>query len=617
MCTPCEIAGVHFEHNVWNAPVPTSSDDLKIIAESTAGAISIKTHTLQKKIGNPDCYALYPWGAWNNIALHNNGIVELVKHLNSTRYNKPLFISIYGNQDELIDIIRCLDKCKTQDKILIEINLSCPNAEMHYFDENVMCLLKWVSRFPIGVKINTSQNFFFGKPSFITLINSVDSTSGLCIREKAYAHLLKIKGMYPDIPIIACGGIDCLADQQRFLDAGATAIEIGTGYLRWGSQVFMTQQQLLHNFVRRDGSWILSNGSTSDIYIDFRSAPSHPYQWHQLLELSIAKLKDLKFDYICGVPYGAIPLATALAQRLGKPLLIVRKKAKAYGICQIIEGEFVEGKMCLLVEDVVTTGKSIDNTKNILEENKLSVNTFCLFNRSDTNRLSLFDFTDIDITPTKRLQDIIKQKQTKLVFAADIEDSEKLLTILEDIGPYICMVKLHLDIISIPDKARFYKKIQQLSHLHNFLIMDDRKYVDIGSIAHKQILHSQTIVPIHFITVHAAAGSRILDVVPNNIDVFLVTDMSQEGSQECKRFEHKKIVGVVSQGEPVPDLMLMVPGISLTTNQDKHGQQYRKPDQIKADLYVVGRNIYEAYDKNEHISIAKKLRDTIIEQSSS
>jgi orotidine-5'-phosphate decarboxylase len=116
----------------------------------------------------------------------------------------------------------------------------------------------------------------------------------------------------------------------------------------------------------------------------------------------------------------------------------------------------------------------------------------------------------------------------------------------------------------------------------------------IGAVVERQIAKAKQITPVHFITVHAAAGPRVLDAVPNNIDVFLVTDMSQQGSQECKMFDHERISGIVSQKLKVPGLMRMVPGISMGKETDQFGQRYRQPKDVSSDLYVVGRGIYNS-----------------------
>jgi orotate phosphoribosyltransferase len=56
---------------------------------------------------------------------------------------------------------------------------------------------------------------------------------------------------------------------------------------------------------------------------------------------------------------GGVPLATAVALRTGKPCLFVRKKAKEYGTCNLVEGGFVRGERVVVIEDVITTAGQV------------------------------------------------------------------------------------------------------------------------------------------------------------------------------------------------------------------------------------------------------------------
>ncbi len=81
----------------------------------------------------------------------------------------------------------------------------------------------------------------------------------------------------------------------------------------------------------------------------------------------------LNFDIICGVPYGAFAVATALSLESEKPMVFKRKEAKDYGCKKMVEGNYKDGDKVLLIEDVVVYGTSIIETAECLRDYKLDV----------------------------------------------------------------------------------------------------------------------------------------------------------------------------------------------------------------------------------------------------
>ncbi|MDF1760709.1 MAG: phosphoribosyltransferase family protein [Coxiellaceae bacterium] len=105
----------------------------------------------------------------------------------------------------------------------------------------------------------------------------------------------------------------------------------------------------------------LSSGLEFPIYISLRQCVSTPIILTQLADALWAMLGSATFDSICGIPYGAIPMASYLATQYNIPMLLLRKERKNYAEKSLIDGIIQPQSHCLLVDDFITTGNTMHN----------------------------------------------------------------------------------------------------------------------------------------------------------------------------------------------------------------------------------------------------------------
>ncbi|UCE96341.1 MAG: orotate phosphoribosyltransferase [Candidatus Bathyarchaeota archaeon] len=111
------------------------------------------------------------------------------------------------------------------------------------------------------------------------------------------------------------------------------------------------------------GTFKLTSGEISPYYIDLRIVPSFPDAFHRICDLYINLIKQNigteNFQRIAGIPTAGIPFASVISYNLHKSFLYTRSMQRKHGREKRIEGMLAPGDIVLLLDDLVTSGKSL------------------------------------------------------------------------------------------------------------------------------------------------------------------------------------------------------------------------------------------------------------------
>ncbi|CEL00857.1 Putative Orotidine 5'-phosphate decarboxylase [Aspergillus calidoustus] len=240
---------------------------------------------------------------------------------------------------------------------------------------------------------------------------------------------------------------------------------------------------------------------------------------------------------------------------------------------------------------------------------------------------------------TKKLFSIAEEKKTNVTVSADVTTSAELVDLADRLGPYIAVLKTHIDILSdlTPETL---SSLSALAQKHNFLIFEDRKFIDIGNTVQKQYHGGALRISewAHIINCAILPGEGIVEALaqtasasdfpnPQERGLLILAEMTSKGSLATGEYTARSVeyarryrgfvMGFVSTRaltsvgpEPATvehdseDFVVFTTGVNLSSKGDKLGQQYQTPESAVgrgADFIIAGRGIYKAEDPVEAV----------------
>jgi len=131
--------------------------------------------------------------------------------------------------------------------------------------------------------------------------------------------------------------------------------------------------RLLHDRAFLQGDIVLSSGQRSEFYIDGKMVELHPAGAFLIGEVLYQLIDALDVDAMGGLAVGAVPMVTSTivsCYHHNKDIegFFVRDVAKVHGTCKVIEGNLPTGARVVVVDDVVTSGKSAMKAVEAVED---------------------------------------------------------------------------------------------------------------------------------------------------------------------------------------------------------------------------------------------------------
>ena len=190
------------------------------------------------------------------------------------------------------------------------------------------------------------------------------------------------------------------------------------------------------------------------------------------------------------------------------------------------------------------------------------------------------------------------------------------------------VLKTHIDIVEDFGPATVEGLIA-LSKKHDFLLFEDRKFIDIGNTVQKQYhggalrIHEWA----HIVNASVLAGEGIIQALHQTISqaavpdrgILILAEMTSKGSLATGEYTKASVaiaqkypdsvIGFVATRElssystattnDQEDLVVFTTGVNISSKGDALGQQYQTPNSAMAggsDFLIAGRGIYASQD---------------------
>jgi len=154
----------------------------------------------------------------------------------------------------------------------------------------------------------------------------------------------------------------------------------------------MLSKEFVIQLIKQKGNFVLTNGSKTNTFYDCSQLLKSPYLVDEVVTELVKKIPK-NFDVVVSPALGATIFGYEVAKKMGKHFLFVEK---VNGQMVMKRSFKVTQKRYIIIEDVITTGGTVDQTKKIIEDQGGEVvGVGCVVDRSQLKDIVSFMKVDI------------------------------------------------------------------------------------------------------------------------------------------------------------------------------------------------------------------------------
>ena len=177
--------------------------------------------------------------------------------------------------------------------------------------------------------------------------------------------------------------------------------------------------------LRPEQPFTWASGWKSPIYCDNRKVLSFPY----VRDFIKSEMCNLVFEQypeaelLAGVATAGIPWGAMVADQLKLPFIYVRPRPKEHGLSNQIEGYYTKSQKVVIIEDLISTGKSSLQVVDVLKNEGLQIEGMVsIFSYGFAQATIAFNAAGVEYKSLTNYPTLIKLAIEKGIITSDIEE---------------------------------------------------------------------------------------------------------------------------------------------------------------------------------------------------